>query len=225
MLISAPDKNSFLQEFPMNLTMRRGRLIAIYGTNNLGKTIQAELLVKRLVEKLQLSARYLKFPLYDLEPTGPEINAYLREGNPRSLTAREFQLLQILNRTDHNQNVGLNLGMGNNLVVEDYWGTGVAWGVGAGVDRDFLIRLNQRIYKEDLAILLDGERFSDSVEQNHLHEEDDSLTERVRREHLYLADKFGWPVVQVNYPNLTQEEAIEKVHEEIWSLVLPLFAD
>ena len=57
----------------------RGKFIVIYGANNLGKTVQANLLIDSL-RNIDKNAHYLKYPIYDLEPTGPRINAALREG-------------------------------------------------------------------------------------------------------------------------------------------------
>ena len=50
--------------------------------NNLGKTT----VVKSLIDFLKSERKdaiYLKYPVYDLEPNGPRINRYLREGNPK----------------------------------------------------------------------------------------------------------------------------------------------
>jgi len=48
-----------------------------------------------------LHAEYLKYAIYDLAPSGPLLNEYLRKGNPHDLSPREFQLLQVLNRTQY----------------------------------------------------------------------------------------------------------------------------
>jgi len=47
-----------------------GKFIVLYGINNLGKTTQTRILVDKL--KLHgLKAEYLKYPVYDLAPSGP----------------------------------------------------------------------------------------------------------------------------------------------------------
>jgi thymidylate kinase len=204
---------------------KRGLFVAIYGINNLGKTTQAKILVERITRESRQrgggDCRYLKYPLYDLLPTGPAINAYLREGNPLGLYPREFQMLQILNRTQFDGELRALLAPEqkdrgrSHVVAEDYWGTGVAWGMGAGVDKDFLIKMNSHLLKEDVAFLLDGRRFDEGREKNHVHESNDVLTEKVRLAHLELAKEFGWRVINANRP-------IEAIHGEIWSLVEPL---
>src|SRR3989344_1802759 len=126
-----------------------GHLIVLYGINNLGKTTQAKLLVDRL-QAAGKQAEYLKYALYNIEPSGALINDYLRKGNPYNFSAREFQLLQVLNRTQYDAELRAKLAAGQWLVAEDYVGTGIAWGMGAGVDRQLLEKLNQHLVKEDL---------------------------------------------------------------------------
>ena len=43
----------------------KGKLIAIYGINNLGKSTQAHLLVQELQDQ-GYKAQYLKYPIYDI---------------------------------------------------------------------------------------------------------------------------------------------------------------
>lgn len=208
---------------------KRGKLIVIYGINNLGKTTQAELLAERISRDIG-GAIYLKYPLYDLEPSGPIINAYLRpnkfpgvlpEDMPK-LSPREFQILQILNRTQFQPTLERWLEKGDYVVAEDYKGTGIAWGMGAGVNKDFQVMLNLYLTAEDIIFLFDGKRFDDGRERGHTHEEDDKLTEKVRLAHLELAKDFDWRIVRANRPDLSKEESIRVIHEEIWDIVEPL---
>lgn len=191
--------------------MKRGKLIAIYGINNLGKSTQAKLLVDR-INAAGRDVRYLKYPLYKLEPSGPVIEEYLRGGNKLELSPREFQILNVLNRTQYQPELQALLESGVHVVAEDYKGTGIAWGMGAGVDKEFLIRLNTHLLAEDVVFLFDGKRFGDGKEDGHTHEENDELTERARLAHLELAKDFGWRIVNANRPR-------EEVHEEIWQVV------
>ncbi len=186
-------------------------LVAIYGINNLGKTTQRELLAKRL-ESAGIASVDWKYARYDIAPSGPMLNDYLRRGNPYRLTPREFQMLQALNRTQVEPLLIEHLSRGDVVIVEDYVGTSIAWGVGAGVEESFLRDTNSHLRKEALAILLDGERFSDGIEKGHAHESRDTLTSRVRKIHLELAAKHGWKIVNAN-------RAREEVHKDIWDLV------
>jgi len=184
-------------------------VIALYGINNIGKSTQAEMLLARLSKEGQ--SRHIKFPIYDLEPTGPLINEYLRKGNPYNLTPREAQLVYIQNRIEFAPTLTELRGK-THLILEDYAGTGIAWGIGAGVDKELLVRLNSTLPKPDVNILLDGERFIEAKEKGHVHEENDVLMAKVRKAHIMLGKEFGWQAVDAN---ATKEE----VHEEIWHIV------
>lgn len=191
---------------------KKGKLIVLYGINNLGKTTQAKLLVEKIKEN-GWSAEYVKYHIYDLEPTGPIINDYLRAGNPYKLTPREFQLVAAVNKYHYQSVLNEKLEQGIIVVAEDYWATSVAWGVGAGVDKEFLVKLNEGLIREDLAFLFDGNRFLAAAEKNHRHEEDSDLTNRVRQAHLELAKEYGWIMVNANQP-------IDVVHKQIWEKVV-----
>lgn len=176
---------------------RQAKFIVFYGVNNLGKTTQARILVEKLRSEKR-KAMYLKYPVYGVEPSGTLLNDYLRGGNTHKLTAREAQMLYAYNRLQYQPQLMRDLESGCNVVAEDYWGTGVAWGIGAGVAEDYLLELNRHFVKEDLAFLFIGERFKDSVEAGHLHETDGDFTGRVAKEHLRLAQKFNWKLINAN---------------------------
>ena len=71
-----------------------GILFTLLGVTNTGKTTQQKLLEDHLRQD-GYRVTYVKYPVYDLLPTGPRINAYLRQGNPEKITAQEFHELQI----------------------------------------------------------------------------------------------------------------------------------
>lgn len=188
-----------------------GLFIVLYGINNLGKSTQAKLLVERLNNE-GVPAEYLKYPIYDLAPTGPALNRYLREGNPNNLTAKEAQTLYTQNRIDFEPKLKELLDGGKTVVAEDYVGTGLAWGIGAGVDEAYLREINKDLLKEDLAFLFEGERFRDATEAGHKHETDDTLTEKVREIHARLGKEFDW--IKMNANN-----SIEHIHEKLFERV------
>lgn len=188
--------------------MKKGKFIVIYGVNNLGKSTQAKLLVEKL-RNFGRKAEYLKYPVYDLEPSGPALNKYLREGNPQKLDARRAQILFAENRFQHEPVLKAKLKSGIDVVAEDYWGTGVAWGVGAGVDKIFLLNINSKFLREDLALLFAGKRFESGFEENHLHEQDEQFVSKVEKVHLELAEQFGWKTIDAS-------GSIEEVKERVW---------
>lgn len=192
--------------------MEKGKLIVLYGINNLGKTTQAEMLVSWL-NQIGIPAVYVKYPIYFLEPTGPKINAYLRKKNPENLIPQQFQDLQVQNRKDYEPILQQKLENGIWVVAEDYVGTGIAWGVGAGVDQTYLEEINAPLLKEDFALFFDGERFASGIEKGHTHEQNNELTEKVRKVHQDLAKKHGWVSINAN-------ASIEEIHETIKNTIL-----
>lgn len=198
-----------------------GKFIVLYGINNIGKTTQARLLINRIYSAAWNipTPASVKYARYDVSPSGPLINNYLRsiggKKNPYGFLPREFQILQAFNRTQAEPSLLATLYSGVSVIAEDYTGTGIAWGIGAGVSKDFLVEINHHLVKEDLAILLDGERFLSGKEENHSHEEDGELAQRVRKIHLDLAKEFGWHVVAAN-------QSQERVHADIWRIVRPV---
>ncbi|MDD5341219.1 MAG: hypothetical protein PHC97_02145 [Patescibacteria group bacterium] len=191
---------------------QKGQFIVFYGVNSLGKTTQAKMLVENLIVKLNKNAEYLKYAVYDLAPSGPLISDYLKEGNSYGFTPREFQLLQILNRTQHEPRLKEKLDKSTWVVAEDYIGTGIAWGLAADIDKDLLYKLNSHLLKEDLGILFEGEPFTQGFEKNNIHEANPLLLKKVADNFKLLAEDFGWPRVNANQP-------IEKVQEEIMAIV------
>lgn len=190
----------------------KGKLIVLYGINNLGKTTQAKMLVERLNFE-GYEAEYLKYPVYELKPSGELLNGYLREGNPYNLSPREAQIIYAINRTQYEGELAKKLENGINIVAEDYTGTGLAWGIGAGVNEQFLKFINSHLLKEDIAFLFDGERFKEAVENEHKHECDNELTDKVRWTHLRLGNEFGWIKISAN-------SSIDEIHSRIWDELL-----
>jgi len=191
--------------------MTKGTFIVLYGINNLGKSTQAKLLVEKMNAEGH-KTEYLKYPIYDLAPSGPMINAYLREKNPHSLSAREIQLLYAMNRTQFETTLKEKLTDGVHIVAEDYTGTGLCWGIGAGVDETFMREINSHLLAEDIAFLFEGKRFVEATEQGHKHETNDDLLEKVTQVHKRLGEELGWISIQAN-------ESIESIRETIWQRV------
>lgn len=190
---------------------RKGKFIVMYGINNLGKSTQAHLLVHTM-QKLGKKAEYLKYPVYTLGPTGPKINEILRKKIVQNISEENFQSLYAQNRRDFEPRLLKKLCEGVNIVAEDYIGTGLAWGITKGADPQILECQNQNLLPEDIAILLDGERFLDGKEDSHLHEESDKLMKKCRETHRMLAKKLGWHIIHANQPR-------EKVQHDIWEVV------
>jgi len=193
---------------------KKGKFIVFYGINNLGKTTQAKILVDRL-NSVGIKTEHLKYPIYELSPSGKLLNAYLREGNPHKLSVREAQIIYASNRTQYEKELVKKLDNGINIIAEDYTGTGIAWGIGTGVDEAFLKYLNSHLLKEDLAFLFDGQRFMEAKEKSHKHESNDFLTDEVRWAHLKLGQEYNWTKINAN-------QTINEIHTQIWNKVIDL---
>ncbi len=77
------------------------------------------------------------------------------------------------------------------------------------------MELNKPLIREDLSILIDGERGEEAmkaVEDGHLHETHSELMKRSRQVHLELAKRFDWTVVPL-------QEGIEETNDLLWALV------
>lgn len=193
---------------------QRGKLIVLYGVNNLGKTTQAKLLVEKLSHH-GVFAEYIKYPIYELPPTGHILNTVLRSGTEQKLSEIELQKLYAQNRRDFQPTLEQKLVRGKWIVAEDYTGTGLAWGVTKGAPLDILEKQNNGLIQEDCAVLLDGDRFLSGKEARHLHESNDSLMQHCRATHRALAQKYSWLTVDAN-------QSVEDVAENIWKIIQTL---
>lgn len=237
-----------------------GTFIAIYGINNIGKSTQTNILVQRLI-RAGVRVEYVKYPIYDLDPTGKMLNEILRGKKKSSVqqmidffpgtkvkkpttrrsahdaastifrlkpidagsvvkqkvTEEELQMWYSLNRYQYDPTLRRKLDEGLTVVAEDYTGTGLAWGSAKHADLGWLESVNKYLATPDLEILMDGERFLAGKEASHIHESNDRLITKARKEFQTLAKKYGWRVVNANQP-------IQAVADEIWAAVEPFIA-
>lgn len=187
----------------------RGKFITIYGINNIGKSTQA----KRLVERLRgmgKKVEYVKYPVYDLEPTGPMLNKVLR-GGEQEISEKELQELFVQNRRDFEPKLREWLEDGVIVIAEDYIGTGMAWGMAKGLSEEFVEEINEGLLVEDLAVLFEGTRDPAAMEEGHVHEQNDELVERCAEVHRRLCEKYGWKKVEVSDDWDVTEERLWKV--------------
>ncbi len=201
--------------------MNKGLFITFYGVNNLGKTLQSKDKLTENLKKSGILAEYVKYAHYNLEPTGPILNDYLRNGNPYELTPREFQLIQAQNRIDYQPELQRKLSAGIHVIAEDYIGTSLAWGMGAGVSGELLEKINSKLIQPDICFLFHGERFSSGIEKGHKHESDDELTRHVAMIHDQLGERFGWQRIFANRPiEVIEQEVLEIVTKKIEDIEL-----
>lgn len=187
-------------------------LITLYGINNIGKTTQALRLTEHL-KNAGYDAVYVKYPVYDVEPSGTFLNKFLRSGKAQEISEEELQMWFTINRYQFEPVLRDWLKSGKIVVAEDYIGTGIAWGTVKGASTKWLETVNSHLIKEDLPILLDGERHLSAKENSHLHESNDEFMMRSRQVHLELCEKYAWIKIPVSG---TKEET----ENLIWQTVL-----
>lgn len=192
--------------------MVKGKFITIYGINNIGKTTQAKLLVRHLIEE-GYDAVYIKYPIYELAPTGPKINEILRTDASQQVSEEDLQTLFMQNRRDYEPTLRQLLDEGRIVVAEDYTGTGIAWGTAKGLDLAFMEDLNRNLLREDFAVLLTGKRDIRAVERKHIHESNEELIRKVDEILRESGQKYGWHQIEL-YPK------IEDTAEAIWQEVI-----
>ena len=190
----------------------KGGFVTLYGINNLGKSTQAHKLVDWLNSN-GFKAEYLKYPLYDLQPTGPLILEQIKGKSGQNISEKELQTLFAQNRRDYQPDLIKTLESGTYIIAEDYTGTGFAWGMSKGLNIEFLEKINNDLLKEDLAILFYGERFKQGIEKYHVHENNPELIDVVcKNMHDNLGYELGWKRVNAN-------QDIDKVFNSLLAIV------
>lgn len=199
----------------------RGKFIVLYGSNNLGKSTQARRFacnVLKTGENASLGLAILKYPVYGL-PSGRSINAWLRSGNKVESVdeVEEMQGRYAQNRRDFQGALMAMLNTGIDVVAEDYIGTALAWGMTMGVPFQSLLVQNINLIPPDLAILIDGQRFSASIEKTHRFERSGShMWQRNRELHLWLAAVYNWTIINNHEPTSPWNvRAVDDIAEEI----------
>lgn len=175
--------------------MLRGKFITLYGINNIGKSTHARILCDHL-KKEDFDPVYIKYPIYDLDPSGPYLNKLIRE-KEQSVSEEELQLWFTINRHQFEPQLKSMLAEGKTVIAEDYIGTGIAWGMTKGANEEWLEQINRYLLRADLAILIDGEQNKEAMEQKHIHERNERLMKKSRKAHIDLAKKYAWYVIQL----------------------------
>lgn len=147
-----------------------------------------------------------------MKPTGPLIDEILRSGKKQKISEEELQLLFVLNRYQFQPTLQKWLSQGKIVVAEDYRYTGVAWGVSKGANQRELEDMNRFLLKEDVVILMKGNRTLTAKEKGHLHEERDELVSRCAKVFQRLAKKYHWKKVQVSLDK-------DETERRIWNVV------
>ncbi len=174
---------------------KKGAFIVFYGAHNVGKTVQIMKLVEKLSKKAHQSFMLIKYPIYNIEPTGPIIHEILYGPNKSNIDHKslEFQKLNAQNKIDFQHTLIEILNKGIDVIAEGYVGTGIAKGLTWGLELKELENINFGVIEPDCAILLDGMRHEDAIEQGNKFEgAGKTIWERNRLQYKFLAEKYGW---------------------------------
>ncbi len=200
------------------MPIQRGKIFAIVGPNNIGKTTQVDLLEQRWMSPGNtLPIFRIKYPIYWHEPTGPLIYSILKAPEtllPKVYTARELQELAARNRRDYQPAVEINLQHGVSAVFEDYTLTGLVWGTLKGIPLEDLLEMNKDLIIPDLTFVMDGHRKDEgSIEAGHIHETaGDEIWNKCRETFLELAPMFPHVIINADRP-------VEEINDELYSRI------
>ncbi|HWA51637.1 MAG TPA: hypothetical protein VG895_01120 [Patescibacteria group bacterium] len=183
-----------------------GKFTVVYGAPNTGKSTA----LKRFADEHK-GFVYIKYPLYELEPNGPVIDAVIHKR--KEMTAECLQLLCAENRRDFEQALEELLEAGINVIAEDYTLTGIVSGLVEGVPLNTLKHFNKDLRIPDKAFLLVGERFTSGRELEHRFEEGDEKWAKTRELLLSFKDEYHLEII-----NVTPD--IEKTYKAVESAIL-----
>lgn len=189
---------------------KRGLFIVLYGPDGVGKSRQAGLLEERLQDQ-QVISRRVRYPVYDLAPTGIRLDEILHKRR-KMLAEEEMQRLFAQNRRDYEPTIKSWLDSGVTVVAENYKGTGVVWGTLRGIAVEKMEEINSGFLDPDVAILLDGPKREETSGYPYGNEEE---WYKARKIFLQMADRYGWVRVGGDAPILT-------VANRVWAVVRPV---
>jgi dTMP kinase len=172
----------------------RGHLIVFEGLDQSGKQTQAERLRDRLVA-LGRNVRLISFPDYDTH-IGSEIARAL--AGEREYDADVMQLLYVTNRYEWRPVIERLLDGGAIVVSDRYLASSVAYGEAFGLDRQWLLAIQEFLPLPSITIMLDiapATAVMRKATGRDRFERDLTLQARVRESYTRLAAEQQWVVL------------------------------
>lgn len=193
----------------MGADLGSGFLLAIEGIDQSGKKTLSNALGARL-ERQGVVAVTISFPDYGTR-IGRQIRAYL-EGTEEFLPEVR-SLLFAANRWERSDEIGAWLSEGKVVLANRYRGSGVAYGMAHGLEKEWLWGLERGLPVEDRTVLIQipAERsFARKRKGRDAYERRRALLQRVGAAYRELAEDGGWLVIDGDQP-------IDTLTEKLWS--------
>ncbi len=196
-----------------------GAFIVFEGADGAGKSSVCE----RVAE--ELSKRGLDV-VRTAEPTHEGIGAFIRSGSAGAISQRTEALLFVADRNDHTERIRKNVEEGKIVLCDRYFASTVAYQSakldGDSSEMDWLIRINDEYIDIPNAIILldiDPEiglgRVGTRGEEVSKFERMD-FQKQVRDNYLYLAEQYGFDVIDAS---AGKDEVFEKVMEIVEKVI------
>lgn len=191
-----------------------GRLIVIEGLDKSGKTTQSNLLFDYLNKKYSDNVVLLSFPDYSTK-IGIEIKDFL-EGK-RTYNNETKHILLSANRWEKKEVIEDHLRSGKIVIMNRYYQSNIAYGLANGLEKDWLVNLDNGLPKEDITIILDivpdvsikrvtnNNFIPDDFERNR------EFLMRARDEYIKLAKIYQWKIVCADVPMISIFNSILKI--------------
>ena len=188
------------------MSVAKGKIIVIEGTDKAGKTTQSRML-QEAIKALGKICVVIDFPDYTT-PIGLEIRAFL-DGR-RDYSAETKHLLFSANRWEKKKEIESMVENGTVVVMNRYWQSNLIYGVSNGMDESWLLKLDKGLPKEDMVLLLlvNPATTKNRAETLDAFEGDAKLAAAAYRNYQKYAKKFGWKV-------LDGTRSKEQIHQEI----------
>jgi dTMP kinase len=180
------------EEVPM--VKKGGRLIAIEGIDQAGKRTQSYYLAAD-IRKVGVRASVWNFPDYTT-PLGKQLKAYL-QGRVH-LDLHSVHLLYAANKWEVADDLRRRLERGEVAIVNRYSPSNIAYGIAHGLAHSWLVSLEEGLPQPNLVVVLDiPPRISAwrKKTRRDAHEVDLKYLEKVRRQYLQLAARYGWKII------------------------------
>lgn len=185
----------------------RGSLIVLEGCDRTGKTTQVALLVAALLER-GIPCVSKRFP-DRTTATGKVIDAYLQTGT--TLDNHASHLLFSANRWEAQAEMERLLSEDTTVVVDRYFGSGVAYSAAKGLDFDWCLAPDQGLLKADLTFYLhaSSEKASERADFGQERYEEPAFQKLVAVQYDRL--RFG----RYHWKTIDASKSIEEVHSQI----------